>query len=419
MDKSDLELLEKFFEEKELRSLLNKVEEDRKKFENSHFNIFSLVSDQYRKENLHSDILAEFLNPQGRHGQGNVFLMKFIKLINDKAEKQIGNHWRESSDIKLNLDNFKDAKVVREQGRIDILITGLNEAIIFENKINNAGDTRRQLPDYFNLINGKKEFSTIVIVYMPYIQNKFPEEIDWEESDRKNIYPRFVLFNAFEAKNEDALEGLVKNWLQLATMKNYTILYQYSELLKMIGEQVMSDKTNEDIFNFFMDGVHGKDRIKTAFLVHNYITEGLLTHIAKKVKAGIVIPPPDHRNHILKDLRNIGGGFKNQESCYQLTIQNIIFEEVYLIAYIRFYLKETGVNSELVLQTYNDKYDKHQIEVLEKFVTTLLKLGLKQDENYRWRWAKTFQGPKQHEAIIKFVNDMFSQMTQTGDHTKD
>lgn len=248
MKNTDFEQFESFFNDKKFQELLCKVEEDRVKFEKSHFNIFSLVSEQYHRENLHSDILAEFLNPKGGHGQGAIFLNEFIKVINDKAEIQKDIHWRKKQLINLKQQNFKDAKVVREQGRIDILITGVNEAIIFENKINNAGDTIRQLPDYFNLIanrvkDGKEEFENIVIVYMPYIPNKLPEEKGWEDGDKEKIYSRLIMFNAFDANNGDLLEGLIHRWLQLDTIstRNKFILEEYSELLKMIGGQAMSN----------------------------------------------------------------------------------------------------------------------------------------------------------------------------------
>jgi hypothetical protein len=405
MTDADFLQIQNFLEDPQLKDLLQKVEEDRKKFEESHFNIFSLVSDQYRKENLQSDILAEFLNPQGRHGQGNVFLMEFIKLVNTKAQEQ-------KVKFELNENAFESASVVREEGRIDVLIKGENEAIIFENKINNAGDTARQLPDYFQLIRGKG-YSKIMIVYMPYRAGTPPEEKGWQQGDAKVIYPSLVLFNAFEQGKHDLREGLIARWLEIATVKNASMLLQYSELLKMIGGQAMSDKTNSDIFNFFMSEQMGGDRIKAAFLVQEYINRGLLIEIVGKVKAGIVLPQLADRNAILKDLRKIGGGFKQQEGYYQLVIQNFVFTKVYLIIYIRFYLKETGLSSELIFQTYDEKTTGDQLEVLSNLVNCLSPdLGLEQDENYSWRWVRKFDSQKQHEEIIDCVNLMIANMMQ-------
>lgn len=43
------------------------------------FNVFHLCQvDHY--ETMHSRIIAEFLNPQGSHGMGDVFLSEFLRL---------------------------------------------------------------------------------------------------------------------------------------------------------------------------------------------------------------------------------------------------------------------------------------------------------------------------------------------------
>ena len=56
---------------------------DKKVFEGEDFNVFRLCGvDHY--ETMHSKILAEFLNPQGSHGQRTLFLACFQKLLKEK-----------------------------------------------------------------------------------------------------------------------------------------------------------------------------------------------------------------------------------------------------------------------------------------------------------------------------------------------
>ena len=63
------------------------------------FNIFSLVSDTYYKENFHSEIISALLNPNGAHGEGNLFLMLFIEHLEklgisiDKNNYNEGHKW--------------------------------------------------------------------------------------------------------------------------------------------------------------------------------------------------------------------------------------------------------------------------------------------------------------------------------------
>lgn len=47
-------------------------------------NVFSLVSDLYYRENFHSDIICEFLNPAGSHNEGTTFLFAFHRLHQHK-----------------------------------------------------------------------------------------------------------------------------------------------------------------------------------------------------------------------------------------------------------------------------------------------------------------------------------------------
>jgi hypothetical protein len=276
MNHNNLDEIRQFLKEPQVVDILTKVQKEKNALHLAHFNIFSLVSDHYRKENLHSDILAEFLNPQGRHGQGNVFLLEFIRLINAKAQEQ-------KRDVLLDVKAFTSASVIREEGRIDILICGDKEAIIFENKINNAGDTARQLPDYFQLIKGKG-YSNIMIVYMPYRAGTLPEEKGWQQGDAKMIYPSLVLFNAFEQGKRDLREGLIARWLEIATVKNASILFQYAELLKMLGGYTMN---HQDITAFISDQGNWSKLGQVAHLIEK-LPEVLIQEVFEEVKSDLL-----------------------------------------------------------------------------------------------------------------------------------
>ena len=99
------------------------------------FNLFHVISNLYYRENFHSDIIAFILDPNANHGYKHLMLNSFIALLN-----RIG--------FNIDVANYYDAMVVREEARIDILIKSESNkrAIIIENKINNAGDMPRQLP---------------------------------------------------------------------------------------------------------------------------------------------------------------------------------------------------------------------------------------------------------------------------------
>src|SRR5207244_839864 len=86
-------------------------------------------------ETMHSQILGDLLDPDGTHGQGDVFLVPFLEELGI-PESDVGL-WH----------------VTVETGRVDILIWRNHpekSAIIIENKSNDAGDQPNQIYRYWH-----------------------------------------------------------------------------------------------------------------------------------------------------------------------------------------------------------------------------------------------------------------------------
>lgn len=120
---------------------------------------FSIIPFMYEristKELLHSEIIAELLRPDGKHGCGDIFLRAFIHNIGIEPQQQ----------------NLSDVKVItesptEENRRIDILIVWGDRAVIVENKLNNAVDQPDQLKDYLKDTEAKGK-SVQKVVYIP------------------------------------------------------------------------------------------------------------------------------------------------------------------------------------------------------------------------------------------------------------
>lgn len=117
----------------------------------SSFNLFKIIDLTTDEVRLHSQIIAELLNPKGSHGQGALFLEKFIEST--------GTHG-----ILQDLDGvnviveFSIGPVTNTTGgRIDILLRDQrNNLLIIENKIY-AGDQENQLLRYFNFAKSIEE----------------------------------------------------------------------------------------------------------------------------------------------------------------------------------------------------------------------------------------------------------------------
>ena len=137
------------------------------------------------KENTHSRIIADILNPKGTHNQGSVFLESFLRAVIEECS--------DDTSSKMDFNYEDDFFIAREfcikefsadgtdAGRIDIYIELKNDAgkyfgIIIENKINDASFQPNQLARYKDAIENKftsanrKDFK-VVTVCIPLLCN--------------------------------------------------------------------------------------------------------------------------------------------------------------------------------------------------------------------------------------------------------
>jgi len=104
------------------------------------FNIFQILRVGHLEVTTHSPILAELLNPNGKHGQEAAFLRLFL------ARFEISGFEAETATVKL--EYYIGPRTEKSGGRIDIVIKdGKGETIFIENKIY-AGDQENQMTRY-------------------------------------------------------------------------------------------------------------------------------------------------------------------------------------------------------------------------------------------------------------------------------
>ena len=225
------------------------------------FNVFTMASDLYYRENFHSDIIKVFLDPSENHNEGNVFLYTFIDFINDNFGDKVC----------ISKQDYISAKVEREPGRIDILVSSeaSKHCIIIENKINNAQDTPRQLPKYYDRMTGLG-YKVDAIVYLPLDANKRPDQSTWNESDKQHVLPLLCSIPAYQKKGVN----LVNGWIEPCTLiaKNIdcvSVLRQYSELIKILCKNIM-DKV---ILNKFYQSLISEKSLETALSVKNMLQD--------------------------------------------------------------------------------------------------------------------------------------------------
>lgn len=188
-------------------------------------------------ENKVSEILAFFLDPRASHGQGNIFLGKFIKCIgmNNVVQQKL---------LKL-LENNEPVQVYCEYGissgrRIDILIIFGNDkyALAIENKLW-AKDQDQQLYDYHEFLIKRFKGEQCLLYLTPY--SKEPTEISLSKKYLIELleqeYLRLIGY-------EEHIIDCVKEWsLHCRAERVRSFLLDFEQYLKqeITGEKFMNE----------------------------------------------------------------------------------------------------------------------------------------------------------------------------------
>ena len=245
-------------------SLVKVKEEDenRKKHEPlSSFNFFKIISNQYYKENFHSDILKFLLENYSN------FFDNFLELIG--ADK---NNYKNVSKYDL---------VKREEGRIDVLIIGENHAIIIENKINWALDQDKQIYRYYKYVKEGIKLEVEKIVYLTPLKdypskNSLGYDVSEKDDPKRDEYIKDIeskLINVVAYSSQDidnetkyllpCLENTLKKEVGEDRTEYRFFLKNYIDILKERGVQMMTTSTAaskflEDIKNSIDDNIMSK-----------------------------------------------------------------------------------------------------------------------------------------------------------------
>lgn len=187
------------------------------------FNIFRILEVSHY-ENIHSTILAEFLNPKGTHGLQNSFLQLFLDI--NKIE-----------DFDSNNASIYTEVAVAEYGRIDILIESSKRAIIIENKFY-AKDQPEQLRRYNKYALNKYGIGNYTILYLTP-NGRYASEDSGKGVDYKCISYKETILEWLEQ-----CVGIAVRWPLVRETIN-----QYINHLKQLMGEDMSTIIQSEIIN--------------------------------------------------------------------------------------------------------------------------------------------------------------------------
>lgn len=241
-----MEQLKKLLQDVNVILQKEKVRKEESRKRGERFNVFKMLGVAHY-EVTHSKIIAGFLNPQGSHGQGDLFLRLFLQTIENK----------DGIDI-----DTSNAKVYTEydtgDGRIDILIEdNTGYGIVIENKVY-AGDQPEQLIRYNSFAENKYKKDNYTIYYLTLFGYK-----------ASNNSAKGVAYKCISYSNH------IINWLQRCIHKCATMplvretLVQYLNHIKQLTNLDMDSLNKEELIELLAE----KNNFETVAEVGAFITD--------------------------------------------------------------------------------------------------------------------------------------------------
>jgi hypothetical protein len=200
------------------------------------FNIILAASGKYYYENYNSDIIVYILNKK----QNTIGF--FIKFVNSLPNPH--------NPPDININNFPDAEVTREENKIDILIKNESSrhCIIIENKLNNAGDMPRQLPRYYDSLV-EKNYTVDRIIYFSLDGKKLLDKSTWTDEDKLELDKILVYGAAADGTEKDFINEFLMPCKNNAEDEQERSFYnQYIDLLKYLRRDFMNYQLMEEFY---------------------------------------------------------------------------------------------------------------------------------------------------------------------------
>ena len=232
------------------------------------FNVFAIVSDVYHRENFHSDVIKAFLDPTAPHGDGDRFLRVFLEYLN-------------KIDPRVVSENYTDARIEREEGRIDILIADetSHHAIIIENKINGARDMERQIPRYLEYA---KDYICDAIIYLRLYGNAGPDQTGWSQKEKESVFNLLSIVRAYDETPSDLYSGWITKCASLSKSGSEAdfLLRQYGQLIKSLGKHVMNKPLMDEFFAQMLD----QEKYRAALSLKSMLDDLVLYRVERVIQ---------------------------------------------------------------------------------------------------------------------------------------
>lgn len=194
----------------------------------SHYNLFDILNIRYAETKAHTPFLVNLLNPNGSHGQQNLFLNSFI-------DKFIPSEKRNNFLLDLPSDYWIKEEHRFDDGQIDILIRSHDRkkrfGLIIENKLL-APDQYEQIERYNQYLQRLRLSSDQLMIFYLTIDGKDPNEFSVKRKRLRTMKESGLLLNI--SYKQDILPWLTDQQEKVEATKVNQILGQYIDTLKAL-----------------------------------------------------------------------------------------------------------------------------------------------------------------------------------------
>jgi len=192
------------------------------------YNLFDILNIRYAETKAHTPFLVNLLNPNGSHGQQDLFLTSFINWF-VPTEKRNNFLLDASSDYWVKQEHrFND-------GQIDILIRSHDRkrkfGLIIENKLL-APDQNEQIERYNQYLQRLRLSSDQLMIFYLTIEGKDPKQLSVKRKSLKTM-KEIGLFRNLSYK-QDILAWLQTQHEKVEATKVRQIVQQYIDTLKTL-----------------------------------------------------------------------------------------------------------------------------------------------------------------------------------------
>ncbi|MGA1983315.1 MAG: PD-(D/E)XK nuclease family protein [Acidobacteriaceae bacterium] len=348
------------------------------------FNSFTLLDP---KEIVQTRIIAGLLDPRGNHGQGEEFLKRFLKAIDEDHEIESLEFTRIDMEVMTR-------SLEADRRRIDLLITlPTGRQIAVESKARGAGDQRGQIEDYLRHLENVAPQDNLLL----YLSRKGekPANVDQETWDgwTKGAPPKVLArdYDDLMSKWLESCEGWLKpceDFCDREATPLLTFLHEFRKFSSFADERspLMIEETTDKIATLILTN---RDHVIGCIAIQNSMA-AVWEKLAKRFLDAL-------ERQLKNDPRNDGWDIKqptNEQDLdwfyYYLSLESPDVKKLCVMLQILISVKQPwratiqlGINGDVKDATRQEKLSaQHMLERLKK---VLPRGGQRAKDGWPWR----------------------------------